>query len=310
MQGWEYMLRTSVMGIAMLIASVTAAFSSDNPIVSFFVGRAYIATDSQKRFMPAIIGMRLKPGGFVKTDPGSIIEIAFQKRSFTIRERSLIAVADLVRQPSAPDPSLGIIKKVFTNTTTINSITRVIAVRADDTATGDEVTWYTDDASLARAERKKIYESMQRAFSQNKLQETIDINGTHGGTMGAYRDRAAFLAAIAHMRLGSYQQACAEFERLAERSTQSDIAESARFYAGVSREGLSDRGRSIDHLSGYLARSPRGEHADAALFLRGTHYASAKDAARARADFQKLVDSFPSSPYADDTRKMLHALER
>lgn len=117
---------------------------------------------------------------------------------------------------------------------------------------------------------------------------------------------AEYRKGVMLLRQGAYDRAIPAFRDFLRTAPDSPLVPSAHYWIGESYTALGDTQQAI--LNYYEVRkSPKNEHAPAAIFKIGVAFLRMGNKSEARLAFQKVVSDYPSSPEAAQAKEKLQA---
>jgi TolA-binding protein len=122
-----------------------------------------------------------------------------------------------------------------------------------------------------------------------------DMSSGYSEALALYRDR-------------NFQGAAGQFEALLNSGTAESLQDNCHYWLGESNYGMGKFSEAVRHFEMVLSYK-RSEKKDDAQLMIGNSYLAMGNKAAAREAFNKLVTSFPSSPFVQKAQEKLARLQ-
>lgn len=306
-------MRTRVIIFVMIAVLLSGKhiYGTTPPKIEFFIGTVSLVTAGKT--VPARVGLVLSPGSIVKTLDRSFVEIRMGSATTTIDENSTVPFADVIKRSNRQGMEAqshgfsGIIKKVFNANTRINTVTRVIAVRADPVH--DHTRWMADGSSDAPpVDEDAIINRIKKEYEGGRYQRALQLYRTEAGAVKKKRDVVEYLAGISFLRMCDYREASRTFARIADGSGDLRLRSEAMFNAGFAFFCMNDYTVSNKYLARYVRESSDDDTLPNAYLLRARNCIKLRDAERAKKDLMIIKDRFRGSEAYPEAIKLLEQL--
>lgn len=93
-----------------------------------------------------------------------------------------------------------------------------------------------------------------------------------------------------------YQEAASTFQAIIDGGAPGDIEDNCYYWLGECAYGLKNYSGAIEHFQKVLTYTKSEKKDDAQMMVANSYFAMG-DKAKAKAEYQKLVEKFPASPY-------------
>ena len=102
--------------------------------------------------------------------------------------------------------------------------------------------------------------------------------------------------ALQSFKSRNYQEAASSFQAIIDGGAASDIEDNCHYWLGECAYGLKNYSGAIEHFQKVLSYATSEKKDDAQMMVANSYFALG-DKAKAKAEYQKLIEKFPASPY-------------
>ncbi len=120
-------------------------------------------------------------------------------------------------------------------------------------------------------------------------------------------DMRVYEAAVAAVKTGRFQEAVPKFESLLKFSVKEDYAPNCRHWLGLAFFGLKEYTAALEQFNGVFAFKFSSKKDDAQLMIAQC-YEKMGDRKKAKAEYQKLVTTYPASEFVKRAKKKARQL--
>ncbi len=119
---------------------------------------------------------------------------------------------------------------------------------------------------------------------------------------------SAYSAALAEYRKRNFAGAAEQFESLLKAGIKEDLADNCHYWLGESYYGLGKFGDALEHFQ-MVFNYVKSEKKDDAQMMIGNCYVAQRNNSAAKAAFNKLVSTYPTSAYVKRAQEKLATLK-
>jgi tol-pal system protein YbgF len=159
-----------------------------------------------------------------------------------------------------------------------------------------------DLKAQVRAQSDQIYQLETQKQSQATRTVAVAVGDV---APGEYQSR--YQEGLDLFHANEYRQAIQVFESLLASSANNNLSDNAQYWIGESHYALREYNKAIIDFEKVFT-FPKSNKNDAAQFKIGLCYVRLGDAAKAREEFQRLLDVYPQSEYVSRAREHLASL--
>jgi tol-pal system protein YbgF len=120
-------------------------------------------------------------------------------------------------------------------------------------------------------------------------------------------DVRVYKAAVEMVRNGKFRESIASFEALLNTSVKKDYAPNCRHWMGLAYFGLRDYASALEEFNGVF-EFPFSNKKDDAQLMIAQCYEKMGDLKQAKAEYEKLLKTYPASEYAERAKKKVGRL--
>jgi TolA-binding protein len=119
--------------------------------------------------------------------------------------------------------------------------------------------------------------------------------------------RAGYESAITLFRSRNYADAASTLQSILESGAPADLEDNCNYWLGECAYAMKDYGGALEFFTKVFTFASSEKKDDAQMMIANVYLAQG-DRPRAKAEYQKLLDRFPASPYAKRAREKMAGL--
>ena len=154
-------------------------------------------------------------------------------------------------------------------------------------------------------EKEPVVAVTQKSESESKIQPTKEKT-TPGWKTESFSDR--YQEALQNYKSRNYRVAIQKFEDLLMMQSNNSLSDNCQYWIGESYYGLTNYQQAILAFEKVFSFTRSNKDDDSQLKL-GLCYIRLNNKARAREEFQKLINNYPSSEYVSIARRFLSQID-
>jgi tol-pal system protein YbgF len=159
-----------------------------------------------------------------------------------------------------------------------------------------------DLKSQVRAQSDQIYQLETQKQSQPARTVAVAV-----GDVSPEEYQSRYQEGLDLFHANQYRQAIQVFESLLASSTNNSLSDNAQYWIGESHYALREYSKAVIDFEKVFT-FPKSNKNDAAQFKLGLCYVRLGDSAKAREEFQRLIDVYPQSDYIQRAQEHLASL--
>ena len=168
-------------------------------------------------------------------------------------------------------------------------------------------------AQIAKLEQDNRASTVRAAELETQLAELKErmiatpTPASRGTGVNVSNTHAAYDRALNLFRSRNYNEAANTFQAILDAGAPPDLEDNCHYWLGESECGAKNYNEAIGHFNQVFSFARSEKKDDAQIMIANCYYAMGNKS-KARAEYQKLIDKYPASPYAKRAKARLEKM--